>query len=113
MLRKVSGTIPSFRSASPTSTEQSIVEMASINSSLAEETLNLVHGVLPTLSVSETSLILNHETQNNSAELKMFPTSAEKLALEVKSLTLFPLIHNLTFKSQKSAGRLSPKPTVV
>lgn len=85
VLRKVSGTIPSFRSASPTSTEQSIVEMASINSSLAEETLNLVHGVLPTLSVSETSLILNHETQNNSAELKMFPTSAEKLALEVLS----------------------------
>lgn len=84
MLRKASGRIQGYRSASSNSNEQSIVEMASVNSSLAEETMNLAESVLPAFSVSGMSFMVNHESGENVAELKMQPTSAEKLAFEVK-----------------------------
>ena len=58
--------------------------MAFINSSLAEDTLNLAQNVLPAFSLSETSLMLTHESQENTEKLKMEPTPAEKLALQVK-----------------------------
>ena len=63
--------------------EQNIVEIASLNNSLAEETLDLAQNVLPALSLSETSLMLTHESVENTEKLKMGPTSAEKLALQV------------------------------
>lgn len=64
--------------------EQSILEMASINSSLAKETLDLAQNVLPAFSLAETSLLLTHESQETLEQLQMEPTSAEKLALQVK-----------------------------
>ena len=73
------GSFPSFSSAN----EQNIVEIASLNNSLAEETLDLAQNVLPALSLSETSLMLTHESVENTEKLKMGPTSAEKLALQV------------------------------
>ena len=66
------------------SNEQSILEMASINSSLAKETLDLSHNVLPAFTLAETSLLLTHESQKTTKQLQMEPTSAEKLALQVK-----------------------------
>lgn len=77
-----------FSPAHTTASEQSIIEMASINSSLAEDTLNLAQNVLPTLSLSQTSLILAQKSQDKDEKLKMEPTSAEKLALQVKSMNL-------------------------
>ena len=44
------GSFPSLSSAN----EQNIVEIASLNNSLAEETLDLAQNVLPALSLSET-----------------------------------------------------------
>lgn len=85
MLRKASGRIQDFGSGSSNSNEQSIVEMASVNSSLAEETMKLAGSVLPAFSVSEMSFMVNHQSGENLAELKMQPTSAEKLAFEVLS----------------------------
>ena len=73
------GSFPSLSSAN----EQNIVEIASLNNSLAEETLDLAQNVLPALSLSETSLMLTHESVENTEKLKMGPTSAEKLALQV------------------------------
>ena len=73
------GSFPSLSSAN----EQNIVEIASLNNSLAEETLDLVQNVLPALSLSETSLMLTHESVENTEKLKMGPTSAKKLALQV------------------------------
>lgn len=84
VLRKASGRIQDFGSGSSNSNEQSIVEMASVNSSLVEETLKLAGSVLPAFSVSEMSFMVNHQAGENLAELKMQPTSAEKLAFEVK-----------------------------
>lgn len=84
MLRSTSGLLQGSKPALPTASEHSIVEMASINSSLAEDTFNLAQNVLPALSLSETSLMLTHESQENAEKLKMEPTSAEKLALQVK-----------------------------
>lgn len=66
------------------SNEQSILEMASINSSLARETLDLAQNVLPAFSLAETSLLLTHESQETREQLQTEPTSAEKLALQVK-----------------------------
>lgn len=63
-------------------------EMASINSSLAEENLNLAQTVLPAFLLSETSLILTQESQEKAEKLKMEPTSAEKPALQVKPMSL-------------------------
>lgn len=63
--------------------------MASVNSSLAEETMKLAGSVLPAFSVSEMSFMVNHQSGENVAELKMQPTSAEKLAFEVKSESVF------------------------
>ncbi|KAK2573724.1 Golgin-45 [Acropora cervicornis] len=85
MLRKASGRIQDFGSGSSNSNEQSIVEMASVNSSLVEETLKLAGSVLPAFSVSEMSFMVNHQSGENLAVLKMQPTSAEKLAFEVLS----------------------------
>ena len=62
------------------SNEQSILEMASINSSLAKETLDLAQNVLPAF----TSLLLTHKSQETREQPQMEPTSAEKLALQVK-----------------------------
>ena len=73
------GSFPSLSSAN----EQNIVEIASLNNSLAEETLDLAQNVLPALSLSETSLMLTHESVEKTENLKMGPTSAEKLALQV------------------------------
>lgn len=64
--------------------EQSILEMASTNSSLAKETLDLAQNVLPAFSLAETSLLLTHESQETREQVQMEPTSAEKLALQVK-----------------------------
>ena len=64
------------------SNEQSILEMASINSSLAKKTLDLAQNVLPAFSLAETSLLLTHESQE-TRKTQMEPTSAEKLALQV------------------------------
>ena len=66
------------------SNEQSIVEMASINTSLAKETLDLAQNVLPAFTLAETSLLLAHESQETREQIQMEPTSAEKLALQVK-----------------------------
>ena len=66
------------------SNEQSIVEMASINTSLAKETLDLAQNVLPAFTLAETSLLLTHESQETREQIQMEPTSAEKLALQVK-----------------------------
>ncbi|XP_029186696.2 golgin-45-like isoform X2 [Acropora millepora] len=85
VLRKASGRIQDFGSGSSNSNEQSIVEMASVNSSLVEETLKLAGSVLPAFSFSEMSFMVNHQSGENLAELKMQPTSAEKLAFEVLS----------------------------
>ena len=68
------GSFPSLSSAN----EQNIVEIASLNNSLAEETLDLAQNVLPALSLSETWLMLTHESMENTEKLKMGPTSAEK-----------------------------------
>lgn len=65
------------------SNEQSILEMASINNSLAKETLDLAQNVLPAFSLAETSLLLTRESQETRKQLQMEPTSAEKLALQV------------------------------
>ena len=89
MLRSTNGLLQSSKPALPTTSEQSIVEMASINCSLAEDTLKLAQNVLPTFSLSETSLMLTHEAQENDENLKMEPTSAEKLALQVKEMQRF------------------------
>ena len=53
MLRSTSGLLQSSKPALPTASEQSIVEMASINSSLAEDTLKLAQNVLPAFSYME------------------------------------------------------------
>jgi len=66
------------------SNEQSILEMASTNSSIAKETLDLAQNVLPAFSLAETSLLLTHESQETREQPQMEPTSAEKLALQVK-----------------------------
>ena len=66
------------------SNEQSILEMASINSSLAKETLDLSQNVLPAFTLAETSLLLTHESQETTQQPQMEPTSAEKLAFQVK-----------------------------
>ena len=82
------GSVPALLSSK---NEQNIVEIASVNTSLAEETLSIVQNVLPALSLSETSLMLTHESMDNTEKLKMGPTSAEKLALQVN-------LHFLTFR---------------
>lgn len=74
----------STQAAFKTSNEQSILEMASTNSSLAKETLDLAQNVLPAFSLAETSLLLTHESQEKREQVQMEPTSAEKLALQVK-----------------------------
>ena len=74
------GSFPSLSSAN----EQNIVEIASLTNSLAEETLDLVQNVLPALSLSETSLMLTHESIENTEKLKMGPTSAEKTSFTSK-----------------------------
>lgn len=84
MLKTTSGVLQGSSTAVHHAKEQSIVEMAFLNSSLAEETLDLAQNVLPAFSLSETSLMLTHESQENKENLKMEPTSAEKLALQVK-----------------------------
>ena len=87
MLKSTSGKYQdSFQSTVHTkgSNEQSILEMASINSSMAKETLDLAQNVLPAFSLAETSLLLTHESQETREKLQMEPTSAEKLALQVK-----------------------------
>ena len=83
MLKSTSGILQGSIPALPTANEHSVIEMASINNSLAEETLGLAQNVLPSLSLSETSLMLTHESLDNAEKLKMELTSAEKLALEV------------------------------
>ena len=85
MLKTTGGILQGSSPALPTANEQSIVEMAFINSSVAEETLDLAQKVLPSFSLSETSLMLAHESQESAEKLKMEPTSAEKLALQVNS----------------------------
>lgn len=85
VLRSTGSIFQGFSPAHTTASEQSIIEMASINSSLAEDTLNLAQNVLPTLSLSQTSLILAQKSQDKDEKLKMEPTSAEKLALQVLS----------------------------
>lgn len=85
MLKSTSGILQGSIPALPTANEHSVIEMASINNSLAEETLGLAQNVLPSLSLSETSLMLTHESLDNAEKLKMELTSAEKLALEVLS----------------------------
>ena len=85
MLKSTSGKYQDSTQATlHSSNEQSILEMASMNSSLAKETLDLAQNVLPAFSLAETSLLLTHESQETMEQLQMEPTSAEKLALQVK-----------------------------
>lgn len=85
MLKSTSGKYQdSTKATLQTSNEQSILEMVSINSSLAKETLDLAQNVLPAFSLAETSLLLTHESQETREQQQMEPTSAEKLALQVK-----------------------------
>ena len=84
MLKSTSGKYQDSIPVSHTSHDQSILEMASINSSLAKETLDLAQNVLPAFSLAETSLLLTHESQEAREQLQIEPTSAEKLALQVQ-----------------------------
>ncbi|PFX23783.1 Golgin-45 [Stylophora pistillata] len=71
--------------SSQTSNDQSILEMASTNKSLAEQTLGVAQNVLPAFSLAETSFMLTREPQETGTEQQVEPTSAEKLALQVLS----------------------------
>ncbi|XP_078379538.1 uncharacterized protein LOC144662572 [Oculina patagonica] len=85
MLKSTGGKYQDSTPTSHTSNDQSILEMASKNSSLAKETLDLAQNVLPAFSLAETSLLLAHESQEAREQQQMEPTSAEKLALQVLS----------------------------
>ena len=85
MLKSSSGKYQDSTQATlKTSNEQSILEMASTNSSLAKETLDFAQNVLPAFSLAETSLLLTHGSKETHEQVQMEPTSAEKLALQVK-----------------------------
>ena len=83
MLKSTSGKYQDTIPTSHTLNDQSILEMASINSALAKETLDLAQNVLPTFSLTEASLLLTHESQEAREQPQMEATSAEKLALQV------------------------------
>ena len=84
MFKSTSGIHPSPLTSSQTSNDQSILEMAATNKSLAEQTLGLAQDVLPAFSLAETSLMLTHELQETGNQQQVEPTSAEKLAFQVR-----------------------------
>lgn len=85
MLKSTSGIHQGPFTSSQTSNDQSILEMASTNKSLAEQTLGVAQNVLPAFSLAETSFMLTREPQETGTEHQVEPTSAEKLALQVLS----------------------------
>lgn len=85
MFKSTSGIHQSPFTSSQTSNDQSILEMASTNKSLAEQTLSLAQDVLPAFSLAETSLMLTHKLQETGNQQQVEPTSAEKLAFQVLS----------------------------
>ncbi|RMX56858.1 hypothetical protein pdam_00006288 [Pocillopora damicornis] len=85
MFKSTSGIHQSPFTSSQTSNDQSILEMAAANKSLAEQTLSLAHDVLPAFSLAETSLMLTHKSQETGTQQQVEPTSAEKLAFQVLS----------------------------
>ncbi|XP_022793603.1 golgin-45-like [Stylophora pistillata] len=84
-LKSTSGIHQGPFTSSQTSNDQSILEMASTNKSLAEQTLGVAQNVLPAFSLAETSFMLTREPQETGTEQQVEPTSAEKLALQVLS----------------------------
>lgn len=84
MFKSTSGIHQSPFTSSQTSNDQSILEMAATNKSLAEQTLSLAQDVLPAFSLAETSLMLTHKLQETGNQQQVEPTSAEKLAFQVR-----------------------------
>ncbi|PFX13842.1 Golgin-45 [Stylophora pistillata] len=83
MLKSTSGIHQGPFTSSQTSNDQSILEMASTNKSLAEQTLGVAQNVLPAFSLAETSLILTREPLETGTEQQVEPTSAEKTGFTV------------------------------
>lgn len=84
MFKSTSGIHQSPFTSSQTSNDQSILEMAATNKCLAEQTLSLAQDVLPAFSLAETSLMLTHKSQETGTHQQVEPTSAEKLAFQVR-----------------------------
>lgn len=109
MFKSTSGIHQSPFTSSQTSNDQSILEMAATNKSLAEQTLSLAQDVLPAFSLAETSLMLTHELQETGNQQQVEPTSAEKLAFQVR---LVWVIYNYVVNSRSPQAPLSKEKRV-